>query len=139
MANKRRTTSWQSGQSGNPNGRPKLSLAEKTIKGATRTELSQAVENIHGLNLVALRKLVNSNKDPWIYVAVARAALEAAETGDFSKLDRVLDRIIGKPKQELKHIAEQSHDVRMNVEVTKVLKELPQDELIAMAKEAAGI
>lgn len=88
MTHKRNTsglTPFKPGQSGNPNGRPKKTEAERAAEKLSRTEAERAMKKIV--------KLIDSDDD--------RVALAAAQ--------HVLDRALGKAVQHTKNETDVTH------------------------------
>jgi hypothetical protein len=90
MPNKENLTSWQPGQSGNPKGREKGTLNSKTII----TKWLQAKEKIK--NPITGKTEVMTQYDAIVLAQLAKA--RAKGTDAFNAL---LDRLEGKPKQQI--------------------------------------
>jgi hypothetical protein len=83
-------TKWKKGESGNPDGRPKGSLSAKTI-------IKKWLElEDDWVNPVTKEKVKMTQYD-----IIALQQIAKARRGDTKAFDSVLDRVEGKPKQEI--------------------------------------
>lgn len=79
---------FQKGQSGNPGGKPKQLLTKDKVKSV----LGKFSEMTRG----DLQKIIENPESQMLAVMVASIMLKAVETGDFSRVNFILDRAIGK-------------------------------------------
>lgn len=89
-------TSFKQGQSGNPGGRRKVSELERSLRDAPREEYLKAYQDIAGKSMADIRKIKDDESKPFILIAMAAAAISGITNGDWSRWDKVLDRIEGK-------------------------------------------
>ncbi|MBX7086672.1 MAG: hypothetical protein K1X70_09605 [Leptospirales bacterium] len=105
------------GVSGNPKGRPPLSDVERAVREATRRALHESWEKVLSKNSMDdLISSLSKRDSPPIFVALAKAVQVSARTGDFSRLDRIMDRIIGRPKQSLELAGSEDNPLSVVVE-----------------------
>jgi hypothetical protein len=95
---------WRKGESGNTNGRHKELPELKILKNLTKKELVDIGNlvvkgNVHRLRLVA----ENAFDEPVIKCMMAQVCLRIMEKGDMQALDVLLNRLIGKVKDEIHH------------------------------------
>lgn len=82
---------WQPGQSGNPSGKPKNLL--------TKDRVAKLMSEMSDFSPAELKDVVKGNNA--LKAMVAAIMLKAIETGDPSRLDFVLNRSVGKPKDTM--------------------------------------
>lgn len=87
-------------QPANP-GRKKLPRDLAVANSLTKAKL-EGLLNLHlWMTEKQLEKVVNDSKTPMISKAIASIITKAIENGDDRRLTFILDRLIGKPKEEI--------------------------------------
>lgn len=81
-------TRFKPGQSGNPSGRPKDIL--------TAAKLSQIIDKLSVMTRAQLQDVVTNPKTEMIELYVASIFAHGSKTGDYSRLEALLQRRIGK-------------------------------------------
>lgn len=99
---------FQKGTTLNPNGRPKLTPEQKTIKQLSQINLVNAwglIMNMSQSELLALVNQTSENKDlnTGLNAALAATILKGIEGGFLSQIDLALNRVIGPVKQTVEH------------------------------------
>lgn len=84
---------FKPGQSGNPAGKPKGLL--------TRDQVEKLLATLWGLGTDGLQKVIENPKSTVGEVMTARVMAKCIEDGDYSRLDFLLNRTIGKVKDQL--------------------------------------
>lgn len=119
---------FKPGQSGNPNGAKPLPPEVRQFRNAAKKDVIEEFKYLWSLPIEELKSIAGrfvykSQKEEgdddgqgggeWVYkpgeagevpiirVAIAKALLKAAQTGDIHSLNQILDRVIGKVKEEL--------------------------------------
>lgn len=92
---------YKPGQSGNPKGRPKEPAELKKLRLLTRAELVEIGNLIIKGSVEELQKIGSNPKATVIQAMIASVAWRAIKRGDTSALDSILNRMIGKVKDEL--------------------------------------
>lgn len=111
------------GQSGNPAGKKPLPLTLRDFAKAAKAEIIQEFKDLWSCTEDELKEIIgivkekdiydgdyvdkfNRNRDtsndvPAVRKFIARAILISIQTGDMHHIDRILDRVIGKVKEEV--------------------------------------
>lgn len=92
---------FQPGQSGNPAGRPIEEDAAYRLKRYTREYVAEVINKIMELDDAEVELLLNDRETVQFEKVVAKVLLNARKDGDFSQLDKILDRCIGKVPQRI--------------------------------------
>ena len=111
-------TQFKPGQSGNPSGKRK--------GGLTVDEVSDLMARFCRLSRDALQAVVEDPKSTMIEITVASILARAAKDGDYSRLEFLLSRSIGKVKDVILHEQEA---------VVDQLKDVPKETLISFLKD----
>ena len=99
---------WKKGQSGNPLGGQLHDAEIRAIKKLTKEELKELGAIVLKNNLDELMKIQDDPNASVLKVLVASVCVKAIKKGDMYSLDVLLNRLIGKVKEEIEH----SGDVR---------------------------
>lgn len=92
---------WVKGKSANPSGRPPDAL-NAVMKKITKSELEDIANLIIRGDVDELRKVRASEKGtPTIRVLFASVILQMIADGDMNSFDKLLNRLIGKVKDEV--------------------------------------
>ncbi len=106
MANKNaippKKAQWKKGQSGNPSGRPAEPPELKHLKLLTKQELVEVANLVIKGDVDTLLALRKDKKQSVIKVMVASVAARIIMKGDMQALDVLLNRLVGKVKDEFK-------------------------------------
>lgn len=94
---------WVPGQSGNPNGRPPLPKELKELKELTKTEVETALNKLIHMTADELKELRKNPNTSALHLMVIAVTLEALQKGDHYRLDFLLNRIVGKVKDQVEH------------------------------------
>lgn len=84
------------GVSGNPSGRTKLPAELKKIKPFTTEEVERLIAKYLRMTTAQLNEVVHDKKSPAIAVLFGSIIIHCAKSGDYSKLDFLLNRTIGR-------------------------------------------
>ncbi len=95
---------FKRGQSGNPKGKPPLSFEEKLIKKTAREDIQEIADLIVSDDLQGLKdlqkKIKNGKGIKVITALLASVAIKILERGDMESLDKFLNRLVGKVRDE---------------------------------------
>lgn len=92
---------FSKGQSGNPGGRPKQSEADKVLTKLTREQFSDIAEMIVLGQWDAIEQIVKNETETVLRKLIAQCLIKAGSRGDWYVVDKLLDRLIGKPKENV--------------------------------------
>lgn len=112
---------WKPGQSGNPNGGPRLPEDIKEARKLTRAEVEGILNKYLQMDLGVLSRMavkiqqdVKEGRDtgiPMIEAMVLTLVNKAMVEGDYKRFDFLLDRIIGPVEKQIKVIDDRPKDV----------------------------
>lgn len=93
---------WKKGQSGNPKGRPPDKLG-KVMRQLTAIEFAEIANLIIKGSIRELRAIAQDDSLPAIKVMIAATAVKIIARGDMHALDILLNRLVGKVKDQVEH------------------------------------
>ncbi len=113
MANKNpktdHLTPYKAGESGNPNGRPRKTIASfldeckaKGIKEPTKDDVVSMIKYLFGLTFDEVREVINGKDQPMGLRIMAGKVLESKQAG-VQVMEFLLNRSIGKVTEEQNH------------------------------------
>lgn len=111
---------WKKGQSGNPQGR-KPNLITRALKDLTVETYREVIKAVCTGNLENLQAMVDDPSISALQVGVAQAFLNALKAGDYSTIERIAERIVGKIPDEL-NVNSKNFNANLNAHIdsTKV-------------------
>lgn len=121
-------TKWQKGVSGNPKGDTAKMKARRSITPETLKQILEEVFTSTKNDILA--KLRNPNT-PLGEAIIHKAALDALNWGNYDKLERMLERVVGKIPQEVNIT---SKNVNQNLDLSD-LNKLPKDVMNEIMKK----
>jgi hypothetical protein len=121
MANKKPTkTSFKKGQSGNPAGRPKMAPEMKALLDLTKSSYREIALKYLLMPRAEVKKIKASDDMSMLELAFLSCIGNVQKKGDYGTLDKMMDRVIGKVKDEV--------DLSIN----------PHDELMQLIRKKNG-
>lgn len=93
---KMKAVQWKKGQTGNPNGRPPISPAQRALKNLTVETYREVIELVLTGNVADLKAMAENPNTPAIQVGVAVSFMKAIKSGDYAIIERIAERIVGK-------------------------------------------
>ncbi len=121
LPEKMKATQFKKGQTGNPNGRPPISPAQRALKNLTVETYRQVIELVLKGNLSELKAMAEHPETPAIQVGVAVSFMKAIKSGDYAIIERIAERIVGKIP-DVVHINSQNN-TNVNAEVKVISRE----------------
>jgi hypothetical protein len=115
------------GSGGNPKGRPPLPPELAGIKEMTADEVKRTIAGVCRMTVEKLYELKANTQAQAFTVAIASMLIKAIEKGDYTNVDFILNRTIGKLKEQ--------SEVTLLTETVEALKEVPREDLVAYLKE----
>lgn len=94
---------WKKGQSGNPSGRPADPPELKRLKNLTKAELVEIGNLVVKGDMKSLLQISKDPKATVIKTMLAAVAVKVIQKGDMHSLDVLLNRLVGKVKDEIEH------------------------------------
>lgn len=92
---------WKPGQSGNPEGRTKLPEDIRAAKKLNKIELERLLNLYLTLSDEEIKTRLLDNKTPQLEKMIASIVCKAIDSGDQQRLTFILDRLVGKVKDEV--------------------------------------
>lgn len=92
---------FKKGQSGNPHGRVP-NPAMRALRLTTVDSYREVIQLVINGNLSELKAMIENPETSALQVGVATAFFKAIKTGDYTVIERIAERIVGKIPEELK-------------------------------------
>lgn len=92
---------FQPGQSGNPLGRKLENKDMKTLRHLTHAEIANVGKMVINGNVEEIQRMAKDPNSTGLQVWMCTIALKGINDGDMTKLDGLLNRIVGKTKTEI--------------------------------------
>lgn len=102
------------GEVRNPTGRPRVPAYMKTANKLTKVRFQEILHKYCNHNLEDLKMAYINKKTPALDLVVIKVLIEAIRKGDEKKLGFLLDRMIGKVKEEIE-VTGTPHDELMSI------------------------
>jgi len=93
---------WKEGKPGGP-GRPPMSDEEKALRRFTREHVGEVINKLMELTDNELALLWRDPNVPQFEKLVAKVMQTARQNGNFTPIDNLLDRCIGRVPQKMEH------------------------------------
>lgn len=92
----KRSTSFKPGQSGNPEGRPRIPMDLREARSVNKVEFDRVLNKYMYLKAPEINAALKSDELPMMELVVAKIVAKAFNEGDQRRLEFILDRLIGK-------------------------------------------
>jgi len=97
-------TSWKKGQSGNPHGsKPKVSNAAMAIRFASKEHIHELYWKLLNANKIEVQEILANPTISVIEACILTAIIKDMEIGETKTIERMMDRVIGKPVNNIEH------------------------------------
>jgi hypothetical protein len=97
------------GQSGNPKGRPKMDAELRAVSKMSHGYIQQLINKYSAMTRAEVQAKITSQETPLVECAIASIYVKAIQSGDYMRLNALLDRAIGKVTEQLE--VKSSHTV----------------------------
>ncbi len=124
MSNSNVATRWRKGESGNAGNR-KVDRAVQALKKMGTQELAETCEMILKANRKELAAILNDPNTSILQVNLISAILADTQKGLTYTLDKLLERVVGKPKERIELSGDP--DNPMTMQAVQVLISLPDN------------
>lgn len=93
---------FKKGKSGNPEGARKHNPALKALKKITIESYREIIELVLTSDVRAIKAIAEDPKSTGLQVGIAVAFMKAIKNGDYTVIERIAERIVGKIPDEIK-------------------------------------
>lgn len=119
---------FKKGVSGNPEGGRVHNPAIRALTKLTIETYRECVELVCTGNLTDLKEMAENPKTSALQVGIATAFMKAIKSGDYTVIERIAERIIGKIPDELK-VTSQNVNANLNATIDKAKLKAAMDAL----------
>lgn len=118
---------FKQGQSGNPNGRPKLPEDVKSCLKLNQVEFVRLANEFLSMPVKKLKEIAENPEETVLRQILAVVLLEAIKNGDCKRLEFFLNRLITKPRQ---HIEADVTQKSLHLEIVKLINNIEKENQI---------
>lgn len=94
---------FKPGQSGNPNGRPKLPEDLKKARRLNQIEVSRIINKFMNMSIESINQELQDSESKALEAMIGKIIIEAHKFGDYSRVNFLFDRMIGKVTEKVEH------------------------------------
>lgn len=94
-------TQFKPGQSGNPGGKVKLPEDIREARKLNQHELERIINKYLYMDRESVKAAISNPATPMMELMVASIVAQAAQKGDHQRLDFVLNRLVGKVRDQI--------------------------------------
>lgn len=94
---------FKPGQSGNPNGRPKLPEDLKKARRLNQIAVGRIINEYMNLSITELKFELEDESTSALEAMIGKIIVEAHKFGDYSRVNFLFDRMIGKVTDKVEH------------------------------------
>lgn len=92
---------FESGESGNPNGRPRKYITLLKDQGYKLSEINDTIQVMMSMNVEELKQVYDNPKATIMEKTIANAMNKSLMKGSLYSLETLMTRVYGKPKEQL--------------------------------------
>lgn len=104
---------FKPGQSGNSKGRP-LNPIKNALRKLTVQQYRRIIKSCVKGNLDELKRVIKNPLSSALEVGIAACYVKAVETGDYSTIEKMLERVVGKVPEEI-NVNSKNQNLNLNV------------------------
>lgn len=94
---------FQPGQSGNPNGRPQLPPDLLKARKLNQIEVSRLINKYMNMSIEEIELETQEKRTSALEAMIGKIIIEAQKFGDYSRVNFLFDRMIGKVTEKVEH------------------------------------
>lgn len=94
---------FRPGQSGNPSGRPKLPEDLKKARRLNQIAVGRIINEYMNLSITELKFELEDESTSALEAMIGKIIIEAHKVGDYSRVNFLFDRMIGKVTEKVEH------------------------------------
>jgi hypothetical protein len=101
------------GTTPNPKGRPKIPEELKKIRKMNRDRLEIIVSKYLAMNFIDLNQVVKDPNTSALDHMIVQIIIKSITTGDHARFNAIMDRVVGKVKDQIEHSASPHSELMM--------------------------
>ncbi len=123
---------WKPGESGNPNGRPKVPSDVKQARKLNKVKVERILNRFLAMDRQELERIKTDPSTPILDLFVAGLVAKGVSQGDHKRLEFIFDRLVGKVTEKVHHSVS-----RPNASPEEIEKELKavDEQLASLEKD----
>lgn len=94
---------FKKGNSGNPNGRPPLPEELKKARKINKAKASQIINDFMNMTILEIKEQISTDDTHAMESLIGKIIIEAQKIGDYSRVNFLFDRMIGKVTDKVEH------------------------------------
>jgi len=134
LKNLEKRRSWEPGQSGNPNGRPKKVLTKYKDAGYSKSQVRDTFSAISGLTEKEICEILDDPDATILEKTIAKTYSMAKKKGDYNAIRSIIELFADKPTNHI----EQNINARVKTLESEMTEDQLRSEMERLKKEGIG-